>query len=91
MNVLISGSSGQIGTNLAVALMRRGDKIIGIDKRPNTWTDEVPTIVMGVRCGPSGSPLVLALATGSAERPGGCSIERRICIPPISGPTRSRF
>ena len=39
MNVLITGSSGQIGTNVALALLDRGDQVTGIDKRPNTWTD----------------------------------------------------
>ena len=38
MNVLITGSSGQIGTNLALALLKRGDAILGIDKRPNAWS-----------------------------------------------------
>jgi UDP-glucose 4-epimerase len=43
MRVLITGSSGQIGTNLALALLARGDEVHGIDKRANTWTDQVPT------------------------------------------------
>jgi UDP-glucose 4-epimerase len=43
MNVLITGSSGQIGTNLALALQARGDFVTGIDKRENTWTDAFPT------------------------------------------------
>jgi nucleoside-diphosphate-sugar epimerase len=43
MNVLITGSSGQIGTNLALALLARGDTVVGIDKRPNAWTDKFPT------------------------------------------------
>ncbi|MBP7936919.1 MAG: NAD(P)-dependent oxidoreductase [Phycisphaerae bacterium] len=41
MRVLITGSSGQIGTNLALALMERGDKVVGIDRRPNAWTDRI--------------------------------------------------
>jgi UDP-glucose 4-epimerase len=43
MKVLITGSSGQIGTNLALRLMERGDKVVGIDRRPNTWTDKIDT------------------------------------------------
>jgi len=43
MNVLVTGSSGQIGTNLALALLDRGDHVDGIDCRPNTWTDRIPT------------------------------------------------
>jgi UDP-glucose 4-epimerase len=45
MRVLITGSSGQIGTNLALHLARRGHSVFGVDKRPNTWTDEVPTLI----------------------------------------------
>ncbi|MBN1341102.1 MAG: NAD-dependent epimerase/dehydratase family protein [Phycisphaerae bacterium] len=41
MNILITGSSGQIGTNLALALKARGDHVDGIDLRKNTWTDEI--------------------------------------------------
>ncbi len=44
MRVLITGSSGQIGTNLALALMERGDEVVGIDRRPNTWTDRIRTV-----------------------------------------------
>lgn len=43
MRVLITGSSGQIGTNLGLALLARGDQVDGIDVRPNTWTDKIPT------------------------------------------------
>jgi UDP-glucuronate 4-epimerase len=40
MRVLITGSSGQIGTNLALRLNRDGYDVFGVDKRLNTWTDE---------------------------------------------------
>lgn len=43
MRVLITGSSGQIGTNLGLALMERGDHVDGVDIRKNTWTDRIPT------------------------------------------------
>ncbi len=46
MNILITGSSGQIGTNLALALLDRGDKVVGIDNRKNTWTDRIPTTLL---------------------------------------------
>src|SRR6185369_10586860 len=39
MRVLITGSSGQIGTNLALRLLDLGHEVFGIDKRLNTWTD----------------------------------------------------
>lgn len=54
MRVLITGSSGQIGTNVALALLDRGDEVQGIDMRPNTWTDQVPTIVRNVSACPDG-------------------------------------
>ncbi|UCD30769.1 MAG: NAD-dependent epimerase/dehydratase family protein, partial [Planctomycetota bacterium] len=44
MKVLITGSSGQIGTNLALSLMNRGDQVVGIDRRPNNWTDKIETV-----------------------------------------------
>lgn len=43
MNILITGSSGQIGTNTALALQARGDRVVGVDNRPNTWTDDIET------------------------------------------------
>src|ERR671929_1695840 len=40
MRILVTGSSGQIGTNLALRLTRDGHEIFGVDKRLNTWTDD---------------------------------------------------
>ncbi|MAG11581.1 MAG: nucleoside-diphosphate sugar epimerase [Parcubacteria group bacterium] len=45
MNVLITGSSGEIGTNLGLKLLDRGDRVFGVDKRMNTWTDRIPTLL----------------------------------------------
>jgi UDP-glucose 4-epimerase len=45
MRVLITGSSGQIGTNLALALLERGSEVFGVDVRPNPWTDAFPTLL----------------------------------------------
>ncbi|MGE5223393.1 MAG: NAD-dependent epimerase/dehydratase family protein, partial [Omnitrophica WOR_2 bacterium] len=45
MNVLITGSSGQIGTNLGLALQSQGHYVFGIDIRPNPWTDQIPTLL----------------------------------------------
>lgn len=41
MKVLITGSSGQIGTNLALAMLERGDRVDGIDHRRNAWTERI--------------------------------------------------
>ena len=40
MRVLITGSSGQIGTNLALRLLAESHEVFGVDKRLNTWTDD---------------------------------------------------
>jgi UDP-glucose 4-epimerase len=45
MRVLITGSSGQIGTNLGLRLLADGHEVFGVDKRRNTWTDEFPTLL----------------------------------------------
>lgn len=39
MRVLITGSSGQIGTNLALRCIDDGHRVLGIDCRANPWTD----------------------------------------------------
>ncbi|MBU0639566.1 MAG: NAD-dependent epimerase/dehydratase family protein [Planctomycetes bacterium] len=59
MRVLITGSSGQIGTNVGLALLKRGDQVQGIDLRPNTWTSELPTIECDLaKCAPGELPAV---------------------------------
>lgn len=45
MRVLITGSSGQIGTNLAFHLIGEGHDVFGIDIRENTWTDAFPYLI----------------------------------------------
>src|SRR5580765_7243616 len=37
MRILVTGSSGQIGTNLALRLLADGHEVFGVDKRPNSW------------------------------------------------------
>jgi UDP-glucuronate 4-epimerase len=41
MRILVTGSSGQIGTNLGLNLIAAGHEVYGIDKRPNTFTDAI--------------------------------------------------
>ncbi len=45
MRVLITGSSGQIGTNLGLRLQELGHKVFGVDIRPNSWTDQIETLL----------------------------------------------
>jgi len=45
MRILITGSSGQIGTNLGLHLQQQGHQVFGIDKRSNTWTNQIEAIV----------------------------------------------
>jgi UDP-glucose 4-epimerase len=45
MRILITGSSGQIGTNLGLTLQERGHYVFGVDKRPNTWTTDIETLL----------------------------------------------
>lgn len=46
LKILITGSSGEIGTNLALRLKSEGHEVFGIDKRKNTWTDEFEYILL---------------------------------------------
>ncbi len=48
MRILVTGSSGQIGTNLSLALAARGDSVVGLDNRPNSWTDRFPTHIVNL-------------------------------------------
>jgi nucleoside-diphosphate-sugar epimerase len=43
VRILITGSSGQIGTNLSLALLAAEHEVRGVDHRPNPWTDEIET------------------------------------------------
>ena len=46
MRILVTGSSGQIGTNLALRLIRDGHEVFGVDKRPNAWVGNAfPTLL----------------------------------------------
>lgn len=43
MRVIITGSSGLIGTSLGLRLIADGVEVAGIDRLPNPWTDRIPT------------------------------------------------
>jgi UDP-glucuronate 4-epimerase len=45
MRILITGSSGQIGTNLALKLLEEGHWVFGVDKRTNSWTTDFDTLL----------------------------------------------
>jgi len=45
VRILVTGSSGQIGTNLALRLHSDGHQVFGVDKRLNTWTDDFPYLL----------------------------------------------
>ncbi|MDP2673196.1 MAG: NAD-dependent epimerase/dehydratase family protein [Nanoarchaeota archaeon] len=40
MKILVTGSSGEIGTNLCLKLKKEGHEVFGIDKRKNSWTKD---------------------------------------------------
>lgn len=44
MKILVTGSSGQVGANLGLALIQKGFSVLGIDKRPNSWADQIPSL-----------------------------------------------
>ena len=41
MKILVTGSNGEIGTNLCLKLKKEGHEVFGIDKRKNSWTDNL--------------------------------------------------
>jgi UDP-glucose 4-epimerase len=49
MRVLITGSSGQIGTNLGLRLLNEGQDVLGLDIRSNPWTKKIPTLLLDLR------------------------------------------
>lgn len=53
MRIFITGSSGQIGTNLGLRLLDSGHEVFGVDLRPNAWTDRIPTRILDLRRPPA--------------------------------------
>lgn len=72
MNLLITGSSGQIGTNLAQRALAEGWRVLGLDARPNSWRDDFPTIIHDLR--EQSAPLADILAPQLADGPLDCVV-----------------
>ena len=69
MNILITGSSGQVGTNLSLALLQKGITVFGIDRRDNTWTDRIPMIRRDLAREGMPTPAELAAIAPGFDRP----------------------
>ncbi|MFA6039795.1 MAG: NAD-dependent epimerase/dehydratase family protein [Candidatus Peribacteraceae bacterium] len=48
MNILVTGSSGTIGTRLCEVLLKRGDNVIGVDWVANKWQEDVEAVTQHV-------------------------------------------
>lgn len=46
MKVLVTGSNGEIGTNLCIRLKNEGHEVFGIDKRKNIWTNKFDYLLL---------------------------------------------
>ncbi len=68
--ILITGSSGQIGTNLALRLQRDGFEVFGVDYRPNVWTDNFPYFLQDL----SGNFVNFRNGIGGVAYPDGISL-----------------
>ena len=91
MRVLVTGSSGQIGTNLALRLLGEGHEVFGVDKRLNGWTDDFRYLLQDL----SGhyAAMRAASAASSTRPPTSSSISprtRRCTSSSASPPARSR-
>ncbi|MCB9100137.1 MAG: NAD-dependent epimerase/dehydratase family protein [Anaerolineales bacterium] len=69
MKVLVTGSSGQVGTNLSLALMKKGVSVLGIDRRPNTWTNQIPFLQRDLAAEGMPTPSALNAAKPGFDRP----------------------
>lgn len=50
MKILVTGSSGMIGTALCERLLHAGHDVKGIDRRPNPWHDSLAAITVYADC-----------------------------------------
>jgi nucleoside-diphosphate-sugar epimerase len=49
VRLIVTGSSGQIGTNFALRCVAQGHTVLGVDLRANEWTDAFPTVLADLR------------------------------------------
>ncbi len=69
MKILLTGSSGQVGTNLSLALLKRGHTVLGIDRRQNSWTDQIPTIERDIAAHGLPSPAEMTAIVPDFDQP----------------------
>ena len=69
MNILVTGSSGQVGTNLCLALAEQGISTVGIDKRTSSWTDQIPFIQRDLASAGMPSLEEISAANGRFDKP----------------------
>ena len=72
MNLLITGSSGQIGTNLALQALAAGHRVLGVDARANSWDDRIATVIHDLR--DQSAPLAEVLAPRLPDEPLACVV-----------------
>jgi nucleoside-diphosphate-sugar epimerase len=68
LKILVTGSSGQVGTNLCLALLQKGYSVLGLDKRKNTWTDQIPCLQTDLAQGMP-DPAAMAAVQPDFDRP----------------------
>ena len=69
MKILVTGSSGQVGTNLCLALMEKGIDTLGVDRRKNSWTDKIPLVLRDLAAEGMPSLEELAAAKSGFDKP----------------------
>ncbi len=48
MKILVTGSSGMVGTYLCRQLLREGHEVVGVDWKPNKWNKEVGAVTINI-------------------------------------------
>ena len=67
MKILVTGSSGQVGTNLCLALIEKGVTVLGVDRRENSWTNQIPFIQRDLAS--QGMPSLTEISALGLDRP----------------------